>query len=370
MRSAAAASRCPASSSAAATSAGSARRPRSSARASPRTRRTRCSTRPGRPGSRRSTPPTPTAAAAASPIIGSWLRAQGAEVRERIVLTTKTFNPMGEGADPASPRRESGGSSRRASSGSGSTRSTSISPTRWTRRDPGRGDGRRLRGARRGGIDPRLRRQQRRRRVARGSAPLSGRPRLGAELVLAARREDDEAGVLPIVRTGGPRLHAVQPARRRLADGEVPARRGAAGRLPDDAAARALPAPRGRSRLRRARGVRGDARASAATSPAALAIAWLLGASARHGRRRRARAGPTSSSPRSRRSSSTSPRPSTSSSRRCSHERAGPRRARGAAAAADGRVHRGDGGGAALAGARRAAPAAAAGDAAARARRC
>jgi 1-deoxyxylulose-5-phosphate synthase len=31
--------------------------------------------------------------------IGSWLRTKGAEVRDRIVLTTKTFNPMSEGAD-------------------------------------------------------------------------------------------------------------------------------------------------------------------------------------------------------------------------------------------------------------------------------
>jgi aryl-alcohol dehydrogenase-like predicted oxidoreductase len=31
--------------------------------------------------------------------IGSWLRSKGAEVRERIVLATKTFNPMGEGED-------------------------------------------------------------------------------------------------------------------------------------------------------------------------------------------------------------------------------------------------------------------------------
>ena len=42
--------------------------------------------------------------------LGSWLRAQGAEVRERIVLTTKTFNPMSEGADsglaPARIRRQ------------------------------------------------------------------------------------------------------------------------------------------------------------------------------------------------------------------------------------------------------------------------
>ncbi len=31
--------------------------------------------------------------------IGSWLRAKGPDVRERVVLTTKTFNPMTEGAD-------------------------------------------------------------------------------------------------------------------------------------------------------------------------------------------------------------------------------------------------------------------------------
>ena len=42
--------------------------------------------------------------------LGSWLRAQGADVRERIVLTTKTFNPMSAGADsglaPARIRRQ------------------------------------------------------------------------------------------------------------------------------------------------------------------------------------------------------------------------------------------------------------------------
>ncbi|MGH3070926.1 MAG: aldo/keto reductase [Gaiellaceae bacterium] len=42
--------------------------------------------------------------------LGSWLRAKGAEVRDRIVLTTKTFNPMSEGADsglaPARIRRQ------------------------------------------------------------------------------------------------------------------------------------------------------------------------------------------------------------------------------------------------------------------------
>jgi aryl-alcohol dehydrogenase-like predicted oxidoreductase len=31
--------------------------------------------------------------------IGNWLRGKGADVRDRIVLTTKTFNPMSDGAD-------------------------------------------------------------------------------------------------------------------------------------------------------------------------------------------------------------------------------------------------------------------------------
>src|SRR6266540_4623251 len=31
--------------------------------------------------------------------IGDWLRARGAEVRDRIQLSTKVFNPMGEGED-------------------------------------------------------------------------------------------------------------------------------------------------------------------------------------------------------------------------------------------------------------------------------
>ena len=42
--------------------------------------------------------------------LGSWLRGKGADVRSRIVLTTKTFNPMSDGADsglaPARIRRQ------------------------------------------------------------------------------------------------------------------------------------------------------------------------------------------------------------------------------------------------------------------------
>lgn len=37
--------------------------------------------------------------------IGAWLRTKGPEVRDRIVLSTKTFNPMAEGADRGLSRR-------------------------------------------------------------------------------------------------------------------------------------------------------------------------------------------------------------------------------------------------------------------------
>src|SRR4029453_18106313 len=38
--------------------------------------------------------------------IGSWLRSKGPDVRERIVLATKTFNPMADGDDSGpSPQR-------------------------------------------------------------------------------------------------------------------------------------------------------------------------------------------------------------------------------------------------------------------------
>jgi len=49
--------------------------------------------------------------------IGEWLRARGADARERIVLSTKTFNPMAEGQDsglaPARVRRQLESSLRR-----------------------------------------------------------------------------------------------------------------------------------------------------------------------------------------------------------------------------------------------------------------
>ena len=289
--------------------------------------------------------------------IGSWLRTKGADVRDRIVLTTKTFNPMSDGADhglspdadPAPARQQPGPARRRvdpalprACDGSG--------------RAGGRDD-RRVRRARRRGEDPRVRRQQRRRRLARGGAA----PRAGPDWVQNSYslldREADE-GVLEVCAREGLGFTPVQPARRRLAHRQVPARRGAAGGLADDAPARAVPAPAGpigsstpsrRSRRRRP---------SAGRRPPTLAFAWLLGhphvtaivvgprrPDAAPSRARRARA----------RALAARARPADAGS---SHERAHPVGARRTRAAADGRVHRGDGRGPALARTRRAAPAA------------
>jgi len=54
--------------------------------------------------------------------LGNWLRSQGPDVRDSIVLTTKTFNPMTEGADsglaPARVRRQLASSLERLGVGS------------------------------------------------------------------------------------------------------------------------------------------------------------------------------------------------------------------------------------------------------------
>ena len=61
--------------------------------------------------------------------------------------------------------------------------------------------------------------------------------RVGAELLLAPRAGRPRDG-LPALPRARPRLRAVRPARRRLADGQVPPRRAAARRLAHDAASR------------------------------------------------------------------------------------------------------------------------------------
>ena len=104
--------------------------------------------------------------------------------------------------------------------------------------------------------------------TARRPAPLArARDSLArTELVLAAgaRRR---AGGDPALRAAWHRVPGVQPARRRLADREVPAGRRAAGRLADDHAAGAVPPPRQRAGPRRDRAARGAPLPRAGSAP-------------------------------------------------------------------------------------------------------
>ena len=210
--------------------------------------------------------------------IGSWLRSQGPDVRDRIVLTTKTFNPMSRGRRPRPRpgeriRRQIDDEPRAARR---RRASTSTSPTRWIRRRRSRRPIGAFDELVARGQDPRLRRQQRRRRLARGSAPARP-PGLGAELATRCSSATTRASVLPLCAREGLGYTPFSPLAGGWLTGKY--RRGeeppAGSRMTH--AARAVPPPAGRPRLRRARGVRGDARTSAATTPAALAIAWLLG---------------------------------------------------------------------------------------------
>ena len=361
MRSGAAASRSRGSSSAAATSAASARRRSSSARARPRARRTRCMDAAWEAGITdlrhrrrvRRRPQRDATSAAGS--------ARSADVREQIVLTTKTFNPMTRAPTAGSRPRGSAASSRRASSGSASTRVDLYLPHAMDPETPvaetiGAFD--ELVGAR-GRSAPTAAATSTR----PGSRRRSRRPPASVQnSLLAARPRATRTACLAVVRARGARLHAVQPARRRLADRQVPPRRG---RCRPGSRMTLRPEPYAHLQedrgLRRARGVRASCGASAETTPAALAIAWLLA----HPRRDRRRDRPAAAR---------APRPGARGARRsalaararaswqaCSRERARPLRADVRALLPMERVHRGDGRGAARARAGRAAPAAPAG---------
>ena len=206
--------------------------------------------------------------------IGSWLRTKGADVRDRIVLTTKTFNPMSDGADhglsPERIRRQLDGSLERLGVESVPLYlAHAMDPAVPVAETIGAFDALVAEGKIRayGGSNVDV--------AWLEEALRRGPAGLGAERVLAARprgRGGRARGVHP----RRARLHPVQPARRRLAHGQVQARRGAAGGLADDAQTGAVPPPAGRiassthSRpSRRRRQTRG-------TTPTTLAFAWLL----------------------------------------------------------------------------------------------
>ena len=78
----------------------------------------------------------------------------------------------------------------------------------------------------------------------RAAGPL----RVGAEL-LQPPGPCAGARAVPALRRSGRGIHGVQPAGRRMADGQVSERRSVSGGLADDAAAGAVPAPGGRRRV-------------------------------------------------------------------------------------------------------------------------
>ena len=98
--------------------------------------------------------------------------------------------------------------------------------------------------------------------------------------------QGDRETVLPALPRARRRVHAVQPARRRLADRQVPPRRGAAGGLAHDDAPgglRALPVRTRPSTRWRSSSAAAQERGC---SMGALALAWLLSARDHGGRRR------------------------------------------------------------------------------------
>ena len=193
--------------------------------------------------------------------------------------------------------------SRRASSGSVSTASTSTSPHEPDPDTPRRGDVRRVRGAARA-----------RARSAPGASATSrardlrewlelGTPALVQNSYSLLDR-GDEAELIPLCARARDPVPGVQPARRRLADRQVPARRGAPAGLADDHAARALPPPETDASSTRSR--RWSARPPSAASAwpgsrspgrSAAASSVVVGPAAAGAPRARARGTRRSSSP-------------------------------------------------------------------------
>ena len=193
--------------------------------------------------------------------IGEWL-AKSRAVRSRpLVIATKTFNPMDAGHDSGLSRsrvlRQAESSLRRL----GLDRLPLYLTHAW---DPAVPIEETL-----AALDELVREGRSGRSAARTSRPSSWPSRWRSRRIEGLARfgwvqngfslleRDDRETRVPGAPRAWARVHAVQPACRWLADREVPSRRGAAGRLTHDAAARGqreLPARGGVRRAGRARG--------------------------------------------------------------------------------------------------------------------
>ena len=276
MRSAAAASTSRASSSAAATSAASARRRPSSAQGETEAEAHALLDAAWEAGITTYDTADAYGGGRSESYLGSWLRGQGAGRARTDRADDEDLQPDERGRRLGSRRRRgSGASSRRASSGSASTRSTSTSRTPWTTRPRSR-----RRSAPSRSSSPRARsaptaaatstRPGSRRRSATASPPgCRTRTRCSSGTTRAASSRScarEGLGYTPFSPlaggwlTGKYRRGEEPPAGSRMTLRPEPYRHLA-----------------GRTRLRRARGLRGDRATSAGRRPAALAIAWLLG---------------------------------------------------------------------------------------------
>ena len=161
--------------------------------------------------------------------IGEWLATKGSDVRDRIVIATKTFNPMDDGRgsrprpgpDPAPDRDEPEAARRRAGRALPRAR---LRPRHAAGGDAARrsptssGRARSARSARRTSPASSSRR--------RSSSPSSsGLPRYEwVQNGFSLLDQGDRETVFPVCREHGLGYTPVQPARRRVADRQVPPR--------------------------------------------------------------------------------------------------------------------------------------------------
>ena len=203
--------------------------------------------------------------------IGDWIRATGNRPR----ITTKTFNPMEEGADHGLGASVSCGRSRPAWNGSAST----GRPLPRARAGPGhagRRDVRGVRGAARAWRDRRLGhlelRRRRAARVARGSARRRS-SRTPSRCSTAATSDE----LIPLCREHGIAYQAFSP----LAGGWLTGKYRRDAEPPAGSRMTMRPGAvqgvRDRGDLRRDRGVRAEGATSSGSAPGGLALAWPLG---------------------------------------------------------------------------------------------
>ena len=205
-------------------------------------------------------------------MIGKWMASRGVRPGDR----DQDVQPDGRGSRTTGSRAPgSGGRSSRASTVSASTRVDLYLAHEFDPDVPLAETRRNIRGTGRAQADQGLGRQQLRRASSSRRCWRAGRPpscRTRTRCSTAATKRGRGAAV----RRVRDRVHAVRPARRRLADREVQARRAGARGLADGDAARPVRASARRGDVRCARPASRRSRTRRGVDPATLAIAWLL----------------------------------------------------------------------------------------------